>query len=93
MMPCLPEKLAVGAAFAALAGSGVLVVVGAPTVVLSAGGVAAAVGSLIGVAASLAFLMQCYDRRGETEKAERMARKLALLEAQLAALQAALGLA
>lgn len=93
MMACLPERLAVGAAFATLAGSGVIVVVGAPTVVLSAGGIAVAVGAFVGALATLAFLIQCYDRRGETAKAEAGARKLAQMEAQLADLRARFGLA
>ena len=57
-MACLPEKLFVSGALVGLAGSGVVVIVGAPTVVLSAAGGAAAVAAFIGVIASLIALKE-----------------------------------
>ena len=86
-MPCLGQKFAVGASFTVLAGSGVIAVVGSPTVVLSMAGLAGAVGSLLGAISSLISLKECYERHGRTEDAEKMARAIMRLEAQVSDLR------
>jgi hypothetical protein len=91
-MACLPEKLFVSGALVGLAGSGVVVIVGAPTVVLSAAGGAAAVAAFIGVIASLIALKECYERHGKTADADKLARKVDQLQAQLSDLRAQFGL-
>lgn len=92
-MVCLPEKLALGASLAGLAGSGVIAIVGAPTVVLSVAGVTAAMAALMGAIASLIALKECYERHGKAADAARLARAVEQLQEQLADMRTRFGLA
>jgi hypothetical protein len=84
MMVCPVEKMAIGASLATLAGSGIIAIVGAPTVVLSAAGAAGAVGALLGVAASVNSLKECYEQRGRMADAEKLAHTVEQLQMQVA---------
>jgi hypothetical protein len=84
---CLKQKLEVGGSFAVLAGSGVIAIAGAPTVVLAAAGATVAVGSLFGAILSLIHLKECYERHGEVAKASVLAAKVEALQLQLGELQ------
>jgi hypothetical protein len=85
---CETEKISLGASLIILAGSGVIAVVGAPTVVLSAAGVAVFLGSLGTSLAALKALKECYERSGNTVNADKLAKKFAQLEKQFADLRA-----
>ena len=92
-MICVREKLALGGALTGLAGAGVIAITGAPTVILTVAGGAAAVAALTGVIMSLMALSECYARHGKTTDADKVARKVERLEAQLAELRTRFGLA
>jgi hypothetical protein len=91
-MACLAERINVGASFTLLAGSGVIAVVGAPTVVLSVAGGAVAVASLLGAITSLNALKECFERRDKLADADAVARTVAQLQEQLGELRARFGL-
>lgn len=91
-MACLANKLLLGGSLAGLAGSGVIAILGAPTVVLSIAGGASAVASLTGVIASLISLKECYERHGRREDAEKLARAVESLQLQLTDLRTRFGL-
>lgn len=91
-MDCVTERIAVGGTLAALAGTGVILVVGAPTVVVSALGAATVVGAILSAIAAMIALKECYRRRGMVAEAEKVARTIERLEAQVKDLQKRFGL-
>jgi CDP-diglyceride synthetase len=90
-MPCVTQKVAVAGALAGVAGSGVIAIVGAPTVVLSAAGGVAALGAFAGLIAALGALKECYEAEGKLKDAGRLAEKIAALEEQFSVLRLRLG--
>lgn len=91
-MDCVAERIGVGGSLATLAGAGVILVVGAPTVVVSALGAAAAVGAFLSAIAAMIALKECYRRRGKVAEAETVAQTIERLEAQVQDLQKRFGL-
>jgi hypothetical protein len=87
-MACLTEKIGLGGSLAGLAASGVIAVIGAPTVVLSVAGAGAAIGAILGTIAAMRALQECYRRHGRETDTEKLARAIARLEAELARIQA-----
>ena len=92
-MPCLTEKLGVGSSLTGLAGSGVIAVLGAPTVVLAVAGATVAVGALVGAIASLRALQECYARHDKMADADKVAQTIEQLQAEVADLRARFGIA
>ena len=90
-MPCATQKVAVAGALAGVAGSGVIAIVGAPTVVLSAAAGVAALGAFAGLIAALGALKECYEVEGKLKDAGRLAEKIAALEEQFSVLRLRLG--
>jgi hypothetical protein len=81
-MACGKEYLDVVSAGTVLAGSSVIAIAGAPTIVLSAAGGAVAIGALGTMIAALLRLKECYERHGEKEKARKLGAKLEKLQNQ-----------
>jgi hypothetical protein len=86
-MVCIGQKLALAGSLAGLGGSGVIAVIGAPTLVLTAVGVAGAVAAFTGVIASMTALKDCYEAKGLVADVEKMLRQIAVLEEELAKLR------
>jgi hypothetical protein len=90
-MKCLADKASVGGALLAVGGSGIIAVVGAPTMVLSLAGVASAIGALGGLVTALKDLHGCYNQHDQFEDARRVESKLQVVESEIAQLKIRLG--
>lgn len=86
-MPCLAQRFVLGGALVGLTGSGIVVVVGAPTVILSVAGAAAGLAALVAAIDAIDALRDCFERRGNKASAERLADTVQTLQAQVADLQ------
>ena len=82
-MACFGQKTALGFSLAGLGGAGVIAVVGAPTVLVTAAGVAGAVGAFGGVIASMIALQDCYERNRNIEAARKLATTVQRLKDEL----------